>query len=155
MSALDGDWWPASCSCHSALIRNVSCGLGDLSHSEILHNIRVLLKWKSFVIVVDKDTETIEHVIEFSPRWSFLRTKPSLRSAAYRLVSSAKRAGFLPTIWRVSFMYKLYSVGDRTEPCGTPAFKSLGIDILPSTETLNFLCERNELSLIRLVEIPL
>jgi hypothetical protein len=44
-------------------------------------------------------------------------------------------------------------VGNRTEPCGTPAFISLGVDILPSTDTLNFLCERNELiSLIRLVE---
>jgi hypothetical protein len=41
----------------------------------------------------------------------------------------------------------------RTGPCGTSAFISLGVDISPSTETLNFLCERNELiSLIRLVE---
>jgi hypothetical protein len=39
----------------------------------------------------------------------------------------------------------LYNVGDRTEPCGTPACISLGVDISPSTETLNFLCERNEL----------
>jgi hypothetical protein len=42
----------------------------------------------------------------------------------------------------------------RMEPCGTPAcIISLGIDILPSTETLNFLREREELiSLIRLIE---
>jgi hypothetical protein len=40
-------------------------------------------------------------------------------------------------------MYKLYSVGDRTEPCGTPACIYLGVDISPSTETLNFRCERN------------
>jgi hypothetical protein len=33
-------------------------------------------------------------VIEFSTNWSFLRTLPSLRSVAYRLVSSAKRARF-------------------------------------------------------------
>jgi hypothetical protein len=47
-------------------------------------------------------------------------------------------------------MYKLYSVADRTEPCGTPAFISLRVDISPFTETLNFLCERNEvISLIR------
>jgi hypothetical protein len=39
------------------------------------------------------------------------------------------------------------------ETCGTPAFISLGVDISPSTETLNFLYERNELiSLIKLVE---
>jgi hypothetical protein len=41
-------------------------------------------------------------------------------------------------------MYKLYKVGDRMEPCGTPACMYLCVDILPSTETLNFRCERNE-----------
>jgi hypothetical protein len=50
-------------------------------------------------------------------------------------------------------MYKLYRVGDRTEPCGTPACMHFGLDILPSTETLNFRCERMKLiSLIKLVE---
>jgi hypothetical protein len=39
-------------------------------------------------------------------------------------------------------MYKLYSVGDRTEPCGTPAYMYLGVEISPSNETLNFRCER-------------
>jgi hypothetical protein len=29
-------------------------------------------------------------------------------------------------------MHKLYSVGDRTEPCGTPAFIYLRADILVS-----------------------
>jgi hypothetical protein len=52
-------------------------------------------------------------------------------------------------------MYKLYSVGDRTEPCGTRAFISLGVDISPSTETLNFLCERNELVQLDWLKIPL
>jgi hypothetical protein len=42
-------------------------------------------------------------------------------------------------------MYKLFNVGARTEPCGTPAFISLDVDISPSTQTLNFLFERNEL----------
>jgi hypothetical protein len=47
----------------------------------------------------------------------------------------------------------LYKVGDRTEPCGTPACISLAVDISPSTETLNFLCERKELmSFIKLIE---
>jgi hypothetical protein len=47
----------------------------------------------------------------------------------------------------------MYRVGDRTEPCGTPAFMYLGVDIFPSTETLNFLCERNDpTSLMKLVE---
>jgi hypothetical protein len=50
-------------------------------------------------------------------------------------------------------MYKLYRVGDRTEPCGTPACMYLGVDISPFTETQNFLCERNEpVSLIKLFE---
>jgi hypothetical protein len=76
-----------------------------------------------------------------------------LRSVAYRLVSSAKSARFTPIVWGASFTYKLYSVGDRTETCGTPTFIYLGVDISPSTETLNFLYERNELmSSIRLVE---
>jgi hypothetical protein len=47
----------------------------------------------------------------------------------------------------------LYRVGDRKEPCGTLACISLGVDISPSTETLNFCCERNDLIiLIKLVE---
>jgi hypothetical protein len=47
----------------------------------------------------------------------------------------------------------LYNVGDRTEPCGAAACISLGVDISPSAETLNFLRERKELiSLIRLIE---
>jgi hypothetical protein len=50
-------------------------------------------------------------------------------------------------------MYRLYRVGDRTEPCCTPACMYLGIDISPSTKALNFRWERNELiSLIKLVE---
>jgi hypothetical protein len=57
-------------------------------------------------------------------------------------VSSAKRARLTPVVWGVSFMYKLQSVGGWTEPCGTPAFIFLGVDISPSTETLNFLFEK-------------
>jgi hypothetical protein len=39
------------------------------------------------------------------------------------------------------------------EPCGTPACITLGVDISPATETLNFVCERKEpISLIKLVE---
>jgi len=68
----------------------------------------------------------------------------SLRSVAYIHVSSAKRASWTPGVWGVSFIYKLYSVGARTEPCGTPAFISLGVDSSPSTETLNFWWDRNE-----------
>jgi hypothetical protein len=37
------------------------------------------------------------------------------------------------------------------EPCSTPAFISLGIDISPSAETLNFHYERN--ALIRLIKM--
>jgi hypothetical protein len=47
-------------------------------------------------------------------------------------------------------MNKLYRVGDRMEPYGTPACMYLGVDISPSTETLNFRRERKELvSLIK------
>jgi hypothetical protein len=42
-------------------------------------------------------------------------------------------------------MYKLYTVGDRTEPCSTPTCIVLIVDISPSTDTLNFHCERKEL----------
>jgi hypothetical protein len=67
-----------------------------------------------------------------------------LRSIAYRQVSSSKRAKWPPCVWGASFMYMLKRVGDRTEPCGTPACISLGVDISPSTETLNFHSERKE-----------
>jgi hypothetical protein len=47
----------------------------------------------------------------------------------------------------------LYNVGDRMEPCGTPACISLVVDISPLTKTLNFLREIKELiNLIRLNE---
>jgi hypothetical protein len=50
-------------------------------------------------------------------------------------------------------IYILYNVGNRPEPCGTLAYISLGVEILPSTETLNFLWEQKELiSLSRLIE---
>jgi hypothetical protein len=40
------------------------------------------------------------------------------------------------------------------ELCGTPVYISLAVDILPSTQNLNFLSERRELiSLITLLEI--
>jgi hypothetical protein len=49
-------------------------------------------------------------------------------------------------------MYKLYSVGDRTESCGTPTCIYLRVDISPSTDSLNFRSLRNELiNLITLI----
>jgi hypothetical protein len=52
-----------------------------------------------------------------------------------------------------SFKNILKRVGDRNEPCGTSACITLGVDISPSTETLNFLRQRKEpISLIKLVE---
>jgi hypothetical protein len=45
-----------------------------------------------------------------------------------------------------SFIYKLYKVGDRMEPCGTLACIPLNADISPSTETLNFQFERNKIN---------
>jgi len=73
---------------------------------------------------------------------SFLRTYPSFRSVAYIYVSSAKKASWNPGVWEMSFIYKLYIVGARTKPCGTPASISLWVDISPSTETLNCLWDR-------------
>jgi hypothetical protein len=45
----------------------------------------------------------------------------------------------------IIYIYILYRLGDRTETCGSRACISLGVDISPSTETLNFLFERKEL----------
>jgi hypothetical protein len=71
--------------------------------------------------------------IEVRTRCSFMRTYPSSRSVAYIHVSSAKRDSWTHRVWGVSFMCKLYSVGTRTEPCGTPVSVSL-----------NFLWDRYE-----------
>jgi hypothetical protein len=50
-------------------------------------------------------------------------------------------------------VYELYSMGNRTGPCGIPACIYFSTDLSPSTETLNFRCDRNELiSLITRVE---
>jgi hypothetical protein len=62
-----------------------------------------------------------------------------LRSVAYILVLSAKRPRQTPGVWCVLFVYILCNVGDRAEPCGTPACISLGVDISPSTETTEVL----------------
>jgi hypothetical protein len=80
--------------------------------------------------------------IQLKPAWNFLTIKQSVRSGAYRQVSSSKRARCTPSVWGASFIYILKSVGDKTEPCGTPACITLGFDISSYTETLNFLCER-------------
>jgi hypothetical protein len=50
-------------------------------------------------------------------------------------------------VWGVSFICKLYRVGARTEPYGTPCI-SRAVDVSPSTITLNFLLERNDPQLI-------
>jgi hypothetical protein len=56
-------------------------------------------------------------------------------------------------IRRSGHIIYMCSVGDKTEPCGTLACISLGINISPSTEILNFLLEGKELiSFIRLIE---
>jgi hypothetical protein len=38
-------------------------------------------------------------------------------------------------------MYKLYRVGDRTEPCGTPVCMYLGVDTSPSTKEFYPKCQ--------------
>jgi hypothetical protein len=42
-------------------------------------------------------------------------------------------------------MYILYNSGDRTEPWGTPTYISLGVNISPLTEIVNFHSHRKEL----------
>jgi hypothetical protein len=51
--------------------------------------------------------------IEVRPRWSFLTTKPTLRSVTYRQVSSVKRARWTLYTWGASFMYIFKRVGDN------------------------------------------
>jgi hypothetical protein len=43
--------------------------------------------------------------------------------------------------WEISFLYKLYILGSRTERCRTPACISQGVDSSPSTANLNVLLE--------------
>jgi hypothetical protein len=45
----------------------------------------------------------------------------------------------------MSLMYRLYSIGASTELCGIPACISLGVDISPYTEALNFLLVKYDL----------
>jgi hypothetical protein len=50
-------------------------------------------------------------------------------------------------------MYILYNTGERTELCDTPAYISLGVDMSPMTETLEFsLRNKRANKLIRLIE---
>jgi hypothetical protein len=69
---------------------------------------------------------------------------------AYRRVSSAKRTRCTPIAWLGggggSLIYKLYSLGDRMEPCDTPASIYLGVANSPSTGTLNFLWDKRNKS---------
>jgi hypothetical protein len=66
-------------------------------------------------------------IIPLRPRCSFLRTQPSSWSVAYIQVSSPKKPRQTPAVWGISFICILYSVGNRTETCGTPACISLGV----------------------------
>jgi hypothetical protein len=43
-----------------------------------------------------------------------------------------------------SLQYTMYNRGERTEPWGTPAFSSMGLDRLFCTFTLQDLLDRNE-----------
>jgi len=64
-----------------------------------------------------------------------------------------QKAKWTPGVWGAPFIYKLYRVGARMEPCGTSACISLGVESSPYTETLNFLLVRNELmSFIKFTE---
>jgi hypothetical protein len=80
------------------------------------------------------------YVPAFSPRLNSTETSLQLsENITLFEVSSAKRPREAPGVWGVSLIYRQYNVGDRTEPCGTPAYIFLGVDSSPSTEILNFL----------------
>jgi hypothetical protein len=66
---------------------------------------------------------------------------PSLRSVAYVYIGFVSKNLETPGGWGVLFIYRLYNVGDRTKPCGSPTCTSLGVDISRSTETLNIQCK--------------
>jgi len=63
----------------------------------------------------------------------------ALRSVAHIYVLSAKKANWTPGVSGISFIYRLYRLGARTEPCGTPACVFRGVGSSPSTATLKFL----------------
>jgi hypothetical protein len=70
-------------------------------------------------------------------------------SGIYTRVISKECLMYTWCLRETSFMYKFYKVVYWTEACGTPTCISLGVNILPSTETWNFLFERsNVISLI-------
>jgi hypothetical protein len=69
------------------------------------------------------------HLNNTEPSLQFSENITFLLSVAYIQVPLTKQPRHKPSVWGVSFMYKLYNVGDRMEPCGTPACISLGIDI--------------------------
>jgi hypothetical protein len=81
------------------------------------------------------DSGAHQDTIELGPHWSFLRMMPSLWSVTYRWVSPTKRTTFIQTVRGMPFIYELYSVGDRMEPCGTSACISVGADISLCPET--------------------
>ena len=54
---------------------------------------------------------------------------------AYTNASSAKRARFVRGFLGKSAVYRLYRIGERTDPCGTPACVKRLSDRLPSTLT--------------------
>jgi len=53
----------------------------------------------------------------------------TLRSDVYVHVPSAKRSGLIRGVWVVFFAYRLYRVGVRMKPFGTPAYISRAVDI--------------------------
>jgi hypothetical protein len=48
---------------------------------------------------------------------------------SYVDVLSGKGARYTPRVWGVSFVYRLYRIGDSTEPCGTPSWIARGMGI--------------------------
>jgi hypothetical protein len=87
-------------------------------------------------------------VLVFTPRLSSAETSLQLYEnvTVVTVCHMLVYTGFINTgldgyhvLGRMICMYILSNIGGRMEPCGTSACMSLGVDISPSTESLNFL----------------
>jgi hypothetical protein len=129
------------CNLHVTFLSRITPRYFTLSTSEIFHPFNVRwdsggrrLREKYIPRVLSSVILTIQRShqvsIELRPGWSFLTTKTSLRSVAYRQVMPAKRARWTPCVWGPSFMYILKGVGDKTVYCfvfvGRPLWREDG-----------------------------
>jgi hypothetical protein len=66
--------------------------------------------------------------------------------------SSTRRARWTPKVWGMSFIHKLYRVGDRTDPYGTPLVFLSGSRHFSFNRNSEFSVSKEIISLIMLAE---